>query len=88
MAYEVYSTNGTIALDKLYDLAELLRDTYSYDKLGLNYDTFNPSGEIHGQLTVEIPSIGSDFTAAYSMNLETVFNGDVQSSSDLIEVTA
>ena len=88
VAYEVYSTNGTIALDKLYELAELLRDTYSYDKLGLNYDTFNPSGEIHGQLTVEIPSIGSDFTAAYSMNLETVFNGDVQSSSDLIEVTA
>ena len=57
VAYEVYSTNGTIALDKLYDLAELLRDTYSYDKLGLNYDTFNPSGEIHGQLTVEIPSL-------------------------------
>jgi len=86
VAYEVYSADGVIALDKLYDYAEFLKDTFSYDKIGLAYDTYNKNGRVHGQLIVEIPTIPSSFTATFSMKLETTFNGEIQSSSDLVEI--
>lgn len=86
VAYEVYAQGGGIALDKLYDFAEFLKDTYSYDKLGLSYDKFNPDGKLHGQLIVEIPTIPTSYRATYKMTLETTFNTEIQSSSDLIEI--
>lgn len=86
VAYEVYSTDGTIALDKLFDFAEILKDTFNYDKLELSYDTYDPSGSLHGQLLVEIPKMPSSFNASFSMNIGTSFNGDVQSNSDLMEI--
>ena len=86
VAYEVYSADGVIALDKLYDYAEFLKDTFSYDKLALHYDTYSTDGKVHGQLIIEIPTIPASFSATFKMELETVFNGENQSSSDLIEI--
>ena len=86
VAYEIYSQDGAIALDKLYDFAEFLKDTYSYNTLGLSYDKFNTDGTLHGQLIVEIPMIPTTYSATYDMKLETTFNSEVQSSSDLVEI--
>lgn len=86
VAYEVYAQGGGIALDKLYDFAEFLKDSYSYNKLGLAYDKFNPDGKLHAQLIVEIPNIPASYRATYDMQLETTFNSEIQSSSDLVEI--
>ena len=86
VAYEVYAQGGGIALDKVYDFAEFLKDSYSYNKLGLAYDKFNPDGKLHAQLIVEIPNIPASYRATYDMQLETTFNSEIQSSSDLVEI--
>ena len=86
VAYEIYAQGGGIALDKLYDFAEFLKDSYSYNKLGLAYDKFNPDGKLHAQLIVEIPNIPASYRATYDMQLETTFNSEIQSSSDLVEI--
>jgi len=86
VAYEVYSQDGTIALDKLYDFAEFLKDTFSYNKLGLSYDKFNKDETLHGQIIVQIPTIPESYRTQYNMKLETTFNSEVQSSSDLVEI--
>ena len=86
VAYEVYSQNGQIALDKLFDFAEFLKDAFSYNKLTLAFDKFNPDKTLHGQLLVEIPTIPGSYRTQYDMKLETTFNSEVQSSSDLVEI--
>ena len=86
VAYEVYSQNGQIALDKLFDFAEFLKDSFSYNKLTLAFDKFNPDRTLHGQLLVEIPTIPESYRTQYDMKLETTFNSEVQSSSDLVEI--
>ncbi len=86
VAYEVYSQNGQIALDKLFDFAEFLKDAFSYNKLTLAFDKFNPDKTLHGQLLVEIPTIPESYRTQYDMKLETTFNSEVQSSSDLVEI--
>ena len=86
VGYEIYRQNGEIALDKLFDFAEFLKDAFSYNKLTLAFDKFNPDKTLHGQLLVEIPTIPESYRTNYDMNLETTFNSEVQSSSDLVEI--
>lgn len=86
VAYELYNSDGEQDLEKLFDLAVYMKDNSSYERLSLQYDNFDPSGKMSGQLVIVTPNISEEFTAVFGMQIETVYNSRVQSSSDLVEI--
>lgn len=86
VAYEIYDQDGKINLPKTYEFAAYLKDNSNYEKLSLFYDEYG--GDLHAQIGVAMPEIPENLTASFNKNIETVFNGNLQSSSDLIEITS
>jgi hypothetical protein len=89
VAYELYNKAGKIDLEKTYDFAVYLKDNIGYDKLALHYDKFDPnSSDLNGQIVIVMPTIPENFSVVFKMNIETVYNGNVQATNDLIEILA
>lgn len=86
VVYELIDETGSQASEKTFDLAVYLKDFLFYDKLTLDYDTFDPSGLINAQIIIDMPKVGEDYDCVYGMNLETVFNNKVQTNKELIEI--
>lgn len=87
VVYEVYdSSTGFISYEKTFDFAAYLKDNSNYEKLSLYYDRFDPNGLTHAQIGITMPQIGEDFKATFKKSIETVYNGKVQSNTDLMEV--
>lgn len=97
ITYELYDEQNRNNVDVSYEFAAYLSDQLSvYEKITLDYDTIEPnptenipSEKINTQIIVTMPKIDKDYRikelAGYK--LETVWNGSVQSNSDLVEVT-
>ena len=97
ITYELYDEQNRNNIDVSYEFAAYLSDQLSvYEKITLDYDTIEPnptenipSEKINTQIIVTMPKINKDYKiegrAGYK--LETVWNGSVQSNSDLVEVT-
>ena len=87
VVYEVYdSTTGSISYEKTFDFASYLKDNSNYEKLSLYYDTFNPDGTTHAQIGITMPAIPENYSVTFNKSIETVYNGKVQSNTDLMEV--
>jgi len=88
IVYELISvTRGEVALSKTYDLAVYLKDNIQYDKMSLYYDKLDPAGLAHhAQIAISVPAIPSNYKAFFKMDLETLWNNNVLSSTDLVEV--
>lgn len=87
IAYQLVNDNGAIDLDKLFDLAVFIASYGEFDQIWLDYDTFNPDGELFGSLVVVMPTTGSDYNPNFSKTLITKFNGTIQSRGSLVEIT-
>jgi len=83
--YELYGPDGLIDAEGTFDLASELADIGLYDKLILDYDTFDPSGSINTQLMVSIPSVPLNYNIIYEQVCQTLFNNKVQSSNSFVE---
>ena len=86
VVYELLDQNGKIDLLKTFDLAVHLKDNLFYNKISLSYDYFNPSGELHCEIIIEMPEVSSTFIAQYNMEVETLFNNKVQANKEFIEI--
>jgi len=87
VVYELVDEKGNQAIEKTYELAVYLKDFLFYDKLCIDYDTYNPDGTINAQIIIDMPKVEDDFETTYSMDIETVFNNSVQSNKELIEIS-
>ena len=86
VVYELVGLNGVVNLDKTFELADYIAKNFKYDKVILDYDTYDPSGELNAQVVVITPEISPDLTANYKMEVETVFNGKVQEKGLFVEI--
>lgn len=87
VVYEVYdSITGSISYEKTFDFASYLKDNSNYEKLSLYYDTFDPNGSTHAQIAITMPTVPENYSVTFNKSIETVYNGKVQSNTDLIEV--
>jgi hypothetical protein len=88
VVYELISNvTGKVDLQKTFDLAVYWKDNIQYDKLILDYDTYNPDGSLSVQIVILTPEITAAYTALFTRQIETLFNNQIQSSSDLLELT-
>ena len=87
VVYELIGEDGKIAYDKTFDLAVYLNNNTDFDKLILNYDSYNPDGSLHVDIVLIMPEIISPWSVTYNNIIETRFNNSVQSTGELLEFT-
>ena len=95
IVYELYDEQNRNQADVSYEFAAHLTDQLPFfEKITLDYDTMepNPSNEephINTQIIVEMPEVDKMYqvTGPAKLNLETTYNNEVLSNSDLAEVT-
>jgi len=85
VVYQLIGKNGEIDHEKTFDLAVYWKDYTSYDKLILDYDTFDPSGKLSSQIIVVVPSCPESFDISPRGEVETVFNQKLMSKNELVE---
>ena len=85
VVYELRDKNGDIALTKTFDLAVYWMNTLNFEKLILDYDTFNPDGSLNAQIILIMPRIIPPWQVTYKNIVETRFNSYVQSTNELVE---
>ena len=86
VAYELIDINGDLALEKTFDLAVFTKNNINFDKLILDYDSYNPDETINAQIILVMPEIVTPWSAIFNNELETRFNNFVQSTNELVEV--
>jgi len=88
IVYELRNTYGEVALKKTFELADYWKDNLHFEKMVLNYDTYDPSGKLHAQIIVVMPGFipGTKWRAYFSQDIETRYNNFVQSTNEFIEI--
>jgi hypothetical protein len=86
IVYQLIDKDGNTDPQLTFDLAVFWKDYIDYDKLTLDYDTYDPNGKMTSQIVLEMPSVPSTFDVSFSYNLETTFNGELQAKNELLEI--
>ena len=67
-------------------LANYWKNNLQFEKLILDYDTYNPDKSLNAHIILVMPEIVSPWSATFTNEVETRFNNMVQSTDELIEV--
>jgi len=86
VVYQLVDRNGNTDPQKTFELAVYWKDYINYDKLTLDYDTFDPSGELTCQIVIETPEIPETYQAEFRYDIETRYNGELQTKNELLEI--
>ena len=86
IVYQLIDKNGNTDPQKTFDLAVFWKDYIDYDKLTLDYDTFDPNGDLTCQIVLEMPKVPSSYDVSYAYNIQTTYNGEVQAKNELLEI--
>jgi len=84
--YNLIGSNGKIAIEETFDLAVYWKNNLNFEKLILDYDTYNPDGSLHACIILVMPEIVSPWRVSYNNEVETRFNNNVQATNELLEV--
>lgn len=85
VVYQLRNREGTIAYEKTWELADWWKDSVKFQKLILDYDTYDPQGVLSAQIIVVMPEVISGGIGTFSNTVETRFNNFVQSTNELVE---
>jgi hypothetical protein len=86
VVYKVVDENGEIDYERTFDVAEYWKDYADYEKLILEYDTWDPSGKLNAQIAVQMPKVPFTYDVKFSNDIETRYNGILFSKNELVEV--
>ena len=87
IVYELRNRQGKIAFDQTFRLAAWWKDSQQYERMILDYDTYNRDGSLNVQIIVIMPELSTfGYTANYTNKLETRYNNYVQATGELIEI--
>lgn len=88
VAYQLINQKGKTDIAKSFDLAVYWKDYGKYKKITLDYDTYDPSGDLTCQIVVEVPTVPESFDITFDNVIETVYNGKLQSKNEFLEIKA
>lgn len=86
IVYQLVDLYGKIDNDKMFELAVYWKDFALYDKLVLDYDRFDPTGKLQCQVILTMPEMSQTFETSFKKNIETRYNGNLQSAGELVEI--
>lgn len=90
ISYQVVNRiSNEVSNEKTFDTAVFLKNFMPFDKLILEYDSYNPDGSLTSYITLVIPNIPQNFNGVRFQNkILTKYNGTVHSDGELVEITA
>tara|TARA_A100001201_G_scaffold131080_1_gene117110 strand:- start:5536 stop:6189 length:654 start_codon:yes stop_codon:yes gene_type:complete len=86
VVYELIDNSGRIDRSVSFDLAVFWKDNFDYEKIILDYDTFNPDGSLNTQIIVVMPDVPDTYVVKFNKDIETRFNNSIQSVNELVEL--
>ena len=86
IVFELRNQKGQIDLEKTFALALEWSEVGYFDNLILDYDSYDPSGELNAQIIVDIPEITQFTNIKFKRQVKTLFNNNVQSNDALVEI--
>jgi len=86
VVYHLINNSGDIAIEKTFDLAVYWKDHLNFEKLIVDYDTYNADGTLHACIILKMPKIVAPWTVTYENIIETRFNNTVQTTNELMEI--
>ena len=84
--YDLIDLNGKATVQSAYDLACYWRDSIKYDKIILDYDTYNLDGSINAQVILVMPEVFESWLLTYDNQIETRYNNYVQTTGEFLEI--
>lgn len=86
IGYQLIDKQGKTDPRKSFDLALFWKDYIDYDKLSLDFDTFDPNGDLTTTIFLQIPQVPTSWEVKYKYDLETTYNGELQAKNELLEI--
>lgn len=86
VVYELYGPDGKMDPEVTFDLACDISEIGLFDKLTLDYDTFNPDGSMNVQIIIETPLVTKPEKITFKRIVQTKFNNSLQSTDSLVEL--
>ena len=86
VVFELRNQKGKVDNAATFQLAKIWSDVGTFDKLTLDYDTYNPNNELNAQIIIEVPDISSFTNIKFARNVQTLFNNNVQTNDALVEI--
>ena len=86
IVYELRDRNGQIDIDYTFELAVHIKDYINFDKMILDYDSYNPDGTLNAQLIIQMPPVNADWSMRYRNKIETRFNNYTQTNGELVQL--
>lgn len=87
VVYELRGRNGLIDIDKTFDLALYCKDYINFDRMILDYDSYNADGSLNAQIIIQMPAVNADWNMRYRNEIETRFNNYTQTNGELVEIS-
>tara|TARA_B100001287_G_scaffold8906_1_gene6891 strand:+ start:405 stop:1049 length:645 start_codon:yes stop_codon:yes gene_type:complete len=86
VVYQLLNRAGIPDHMAMFDLAVYWKDSILYEKVILDYDRYNPDGSLECHVILQMPKVDSNYKGNFTKQLETRFNGSVQTTGELIEI--
>ena len=86
VVYEIRNRGGNIDIDKTFDIATHCKDYLNFDKLILDYDSYNPDNSLNAQIIIQMPPVNADWRMRYRNIIETRYNNYTQTNGELTEI--
>ena len=86
VVYEIRNRGGNIDIDKTFDIATYCKDYLNFDKMILDYDSYNPDNSLNAQIVIQMPPVNADWKLRYRNIIETRYNNYTQTNGELTEI--
>lgn len=86
VVYQLLNKQGNVDLENTFDLALYWKDYQQYQEMILDYDTFDPTGQLSAQVVLVMPDVSSSWDINFEKKLKTTFNGTDLSANEILEV--
>ena len=86
VVYELVGADGKVDFEATFDLCKAWAEVGYFDKLTLDFDTYNPDGSLNAQIIVETPNVTDFSNIRFKRVVATSFNNNIQGDDILLEI--
>ena len=86
IVYEIRDRKGDIDHETTFDIAQFAKDYTNFDKMILDYDSYNPDDSLNAQLIIQMPPVNADWNMRFRNDFETRYNNFTQANGELVEI--
>lgn len=84
IVYELYDSEGNLNIEKTFELVNFMKNACRFDKLILDYDTYESS--LHASIIITTPQVSINWKATFKQEIHTQYNNVIQTTGEFVEI--